>query len=56
MRVEFGPREFIDDISLPGAQIQHFALAGTDYQIARKASPNAGGDIRAHRIAVLVLI
>ncbi|SHM20236.1 hypothetical protein [Vreelandella subglaciescola] len=31
MRVEFGPSEFIDDISWPGAQIQHFALAGTDY-------------------------
>ncbi|WP_156804869.1 hypothetical protein [Vreelandella jeotgali] len=31
MKIEFGPREFIDESTLPGAQIQHFSLAGTDY-------------------------
>lgn len=24
-------REFIDEVTLPGAQIQHFSLSGTDY-------------------------
>lgn len=31
MEVEFGSRDFIDESTLPGAQIQHFSLAGTDY-------------------------
>lgn len=31
MGVKFGPREYIDETTLPGAQVQHFSLAGTDY-------------------------
>ncbi|MGP9663777.1 hypothetical protein ACT3TY_03980 [Halomonas sp. AOP22-C1-8] len=31
MGIIFGSREFIDDTTLPGAQIQHFSLAGTNY-------------------------
>jgi len=31
MEIIFGNREFIDDTTLPGAQIQHFSLADTEY-------------------------
>ncbi|WP_075881858.1 hypothetical protein [Vreelandella massiliensis] len=31
MGVIFGNREFIDDVTLPGAQVQHFSLEGTRY-------------------------
>lgn len=31
MGIIFGNREFIDDTALPGAQVQHFSLAGAHY-------------------------
>ncbi|HBQ06242.1 MAG TPA: hypothetical protein DD835_06285 [Halomonas sp.] len=31
MGIIFGNREFIDETALPGAQVQHFSLAGTHY-------------------------
>lgn len=31
MGIVFGNREFIDETTLPGAQIQHFSMADTDY-------------------------
>ncbi|KPQ23187.1 MAG: hypothetical protein HLUCCA13_15040 [Halomonas sp. HL-48] len=31
MGIIFGNREFIDETALPGAQVQHFSLSGTDY-------------------------
>lgn len=31
MGINFSSREFIDETALPGAQVQHFSLAGTHY-------------------------
>lgn len=33
MGIIFGNREYIDDKALPGAQVQHFSLAGTHYGV-----------------------
>ena len=47
------PPNYATEVMLSNDEFLTYLAA---YQIARKASPNAGGDIRAHRNGVLVLI